>query len=165
MNSRRLAVFLLILFFDFSTKYWVSHNLPLFHTYYGFPFGGIGLIHWPFLKFSIVHTTNTGTAWGLLANYQGLLLAFRLMITGALLAYLIFFKPAKHFLWPLTCICAGAVGNILDFFLYGHVIDMFYFIIFRYSFPIFNIADSAIFLSVVYLLLNSKKIKFRRHAS
>ena len=66
---------------------------------------------------------------------------------------------------PLTCIAAGALGNILDFFLYGHVIDMFYLIFYKYSYPIFNVADSAIFLSVMYLLFTSKKIKFRRHAT
>ncbi len=162
---RRLAVFLLILFFDFSTKYWVAHHLPLIQPYLGYPFGGIGILDTTLFKISIVHTTNTGTAWGFLSNYQGLLLFFRIFITLGILAYLIFFKLQKRLMMPLTCIAAGALGNIIDFFLYGHVIDMFYLIFYKYSYPIFNVADSAIFLSVVYLLFTSKKIKLRRHVS
>ena len=162
---RKFVIFTLILFFDFCTKYWVAHHLPLIQPYLGYPFGGIGILNTAALKISIVHTTNTGTAWGLLSNYQGLLLFFRIAITGGILGYLIFFTPPKRLRMPLTCIAAGALGNIIDFFLYGHVIDMFYFIFYHYSYPIFNIADSAIFCSVIYLLLTSKKIKFRRHAS
>jgi signal peptidase II len=162
---RKFVVFALILFFDFSTKYWVANHLPLIQSYLGFPFGGIGILDTTLLKISIVHTTNTGTAWGFLANYQGMLLFFRILITAGIFTYLFFFKPPKKLLMPLACILAGALGNILDFFLYGHVIDMIYCIFYKYSFPIFNVADSAIFLSVVYLLLTSKKIKFKRHAT
>lgn len=143
-----IALFFLVLILDFSSKYWVVHYLPL---------GGIDVINTTLLKFSIVHVTNTGTAWGLLANYQIPLLIVRIIITAGLLGYLFFFKPAKYLLIPLFIIAAGALGNILDFFLYGHVIDMFYFIFYKYSYPIFNIADSAIFCSIAYLILLPKK--------
>lgn len=154
---KKTVLFLLILFFDFSTKYWVANHLPLIQLYQGFPFGGIGILNTELLKISIVHTTNTGTAWGFLANFQGLLLGVRILITGIIIGYLLLKKPAKRLAIPLTCIAAGAIGNIVDFFLYGHVIDMFYLIFYKYSYPIFNIADSAIFLSVLYLLLVPKK--------
>jgi len=154
---KKTVLFLLILFFDFSTKYWVADHLPLIQLYQGFPFGGIGILNTALLKISIVHTTNTGTAWGFLANFQGLLLGVRILITGIILWYLLFKKPAQRLAIPLTCIAAGAIGNIVDFFLYGHVIDMIYLIFYKYSYPIFNIADSAIFLSVLYLLLVPKK--------
>lgn len=101
--------------------------------------------------------TNTGTAWGLFANYQVALLLLRILIVGGILAYLLFFRPAKYLRLPLFAIVAGALGNILDFFLYGHVIDMIYFIFYQYSYPIFNIADSAIFLAIAYLILIPKK--------
>ncbi|NGX26848.1 MAG: Lipoprotein signal peptidase [Chlamydiae bacterium] len=162
---RKVAIFLLILFFDFSTKYWVAHNLPLIQPYLGYPFGGIGILDTTLLKISIVHATNTGTAWGFFANYQTLLLFFRILITAGIIAYLFFFKPPKRLRMPLTCIVAGAVGNIVDFFLYGHVIDMFYLIFYKYSYPIFNVADSAILLSVLYIVFTSKKNQFRRHAN
>ncbi len=101
--------------------------------------------------------TNTGTAWGLFSNFQIPLLIVRILIICGLLGYLLFFRPAKYLRLPLFIIAAGALGNILDFFLYGHVIDMFYFIFYKYSYPIFNIAYSAIFCSIVYLILFPKK--------
>ncbi len=156
-----VVLFAIIFSLDFLTKAWVAHKLPLIQPYLGYPFGGIGVIDTSLLKFSIVHTTNTGTAWGMLASYQGALLFFRILITGGIICYLLFFKTPKELIIPFTCIVAGATGNILDFFVYGHVIDMFYFIFYRYSYPVFNIADAAIFCSIVYLLLNSKKIRFR----
>ncbi len=161
----KFVLFSLILFLDFCSKYWVCHNLPLLQLYQGFPFGGIGIFDTALLKFSIVHTTNTGTAWGFFSNFQGLLLGFRLLITVGIFGYILFAKPPKYLQVALTIIAAGAVGNIIDFFAYGHVIDMFYCIFYRYSYPIFNVADSAIFCSVLYLLFKSRKIKTQRHAS
>lgn len=101
--------------------------------------------------------TNTGTAWGLLSNFQVPLLILRIVIVGGILGYLLFFKPAKHLRLPLFAISAGALGNIIDYFLYGHVIDMIYFIFYKYSYPIFNVADSAIFLAIAYIIFSPKK--------
>lgn len=127
------------------------------HYFVGFPFGGIPLLDTTPLKVAIVHTTNTGTAWGLLSSFQTLLLVFRLLITAGLLSYLLFFKPAKHLQMPLTLIAAGALGNIVSMIVWGHVVDLISLIFYRYSYPIFNVADSAIFCSVAYLLLTSMK--------
>ena len=161
---RKFVIFALILFIDFTSKYWVAHHLPIIQPFSGYPFGGIGVFQTSLVTFSIVHTTNTGIAWGMLANFQVLLLIFRILITAGIIAYLAFFKPAKYLRIPLTLIAAGACGNIIDYFIYGHVIDMFYFIFYKYSYPIFNVADASIFCAVVYLLFTSKKIRFRRHA-
>ena len=43
----------------------------------------------------------------------------------------------------------------MDFFFYGKVIDMFYFFHESYSFPVFNLADSYIFLGIVILFIQS----------
>ncbi len=154
-----LVLFAFVVGLDLSTKYWVVHNLPLIQLYQGFPFGGIGILNSALMKISIVHTTNTGTAWGLFSEYRTLLLCFRIALTVSLLGYLFFFKPRVGLLVPLTLISAGALGNILDMFLYGHVVDMIYCIIYRYSYPIFNVADSAIFCSVCYLVIGSYRKK------
>ncbi|NGX38492.1 MAG: Lipoprotein signal peptidase [Chlamydiae bacterium] len=161
---RKFVIFALILFFDFVSKYWVAHQLPLIQLYSGFPFGGIGILNTSLLKISFVHTTNTGTAWGFFSNYQIALLVVRMLVTGGILSYLLYFSVPKYLQIPLTCIAAGALGNIIDFFLYGHVIDMAYFIFYKYSYPIFNIADAAIFLSVLYLFFFSKKTQSHRRA-
>lgn len=154
-----ISIFFLILLLDIASKYWVAHHLPLIQPYLGFPFGGIGILDTTLLKVSIVHMTNTGTAWGLLGNFQVALLILRIIITGGILAYLFFFQPAKYLRIPLFMIAAGALGNILDYFVYGHVIDMFYFIFYKYSYPIFNIADSAIFCAIAYLIFFGKRAK------
>jgi signal peptidase II len=161
---RKFVIFALVLFVDFTSKYWVANHLPIIQPFLGYPFGGIGVFKTSWITFSIVHTTNTGIAWGMLANFQVLLLVMRMLITAAIIVYVAFFKPAKGLRIPLTLIAAGATGNIIDYFIHGHVIDMFYFIFFRYSFPIFNVADVTIFCAVVYLLFTTKKIRFRRHA-
>lgn len=165
LRHRGWVLFFVIVFFDLMTKYWVAHCLPLMQFYLGYPFGGIGILHTSLLKISIVHTTNTGIAWGFLASYQKLLLFFRICITLGIFAYMAFFKSAKHIFIPLVCILAGAIGNVMDFFLYGHVIDMFYFIFYKFSYPVFNVADSAIFLSASYLFFFSKKTKTPSHVS
>ena len=160
---RKFALFSIVLFVDFISKYWVAHNLPVIQPFLGFPFGGIGIFKTSWITFSIVHTTNTGIAWGMLANFQVVLLVMRILITAGIIVYLVFCNPAKEIRIPLTLVAAGASGNIIDYFIHGHVVDMCYFIFYRYSFPIFNVADLTIFCAVVYIFFNSKKIR-RRHA-
>lgn len=150
---RKLIAFFLVLFFDAGTKHYVAYNIPIMQPYWGYPFGGIGVFKSSFLTVSFVHTTNTGAAWSLLADQQGLLLALRVMITLGLLGYLLFGKASSSLKMPLTLICAGAVGNIIDVFFYGHVIDMVFCLFYHYSFPVFNVADSVIFCSVAYIVL------------
>jgi len=54
--------------------------------------------------------------------------------------------------FPFALILTGAVGNVLDYFVYGHVIDMLHFVLWTYDFPVFNIADSLITLGVAGLM-------------
>jgi signal peptidase II len=56
-------------------------------------------------------------------------------------------------------ILAGAVGNVFDCIVYGHVIDMFCFIFWGYIYPVFNIADAAIFCGILMLLLETTRSK------
>jgi signal peptidase II len=164
---RKFVIFVLLLFIDFISKYWVANHLPIVQHFLDYPFGGIGIFKAPWMTFSIVQATNTGIAWGMLANFQVLLLVMRILITGAIIVYIACFRPAKGLGISLTLIAAGATGNIIDYFIHGHVIDMFYFTFFRYFFPIFNVADMTIFFAVAYLLFTTKKIRFccRAHPS
>lgn len=156
---RALLCFFSIFFLDFVSKFWVVHHLPEMYAYPMYPFGGIGLLQSAPLTLSLVHATNTGAAWGFLAEWKVLLLSIRLMICACLFVYLIVWRPQTKFQLPLVGILAGALCNIFDFAIYGHVIDMIYCIFFRCSYPVFNVADSAIFCSVVYLFFLSMKKK------
>ena len=146
----QLFLGLILFLFDQSTKAWVSLSLPIVDPFaYVYPYGGIGIFHHVGgLEFSINHMTNKGAAWGMLDHYQYPLLLVRIALVVGLCVYLGYFNRHASWRLPLVMIIAGAAGNVLDFFTYGHVVDMFHVVIRGYDFPVFNIADSAISLGV-----------------
>lgn len=145
-----------VLIFDQLLKFWTATRLPEMHTaspYY--PYGGVGLFQDFFgVQGAVVHATNTGAAWSLFSGHTLPLLVVR-MILLATLAYLYVKEKSTLGKFSIALIAAGAAGNILDVFFYGHVIDMFYFIFWGYSYPVFNIADSAICIGVILYLISS----------
>lgn len=143
-----------ILFADFATKGMVNFYLsPTEFASRVFPYGGVAVFqNFLGVDFCIHHVTNRGAAWGMGAGFQVLLLIIRMAVVVGLAIYLMRSKKAYAYRYPITMILAGGLGNIFDFFIYGHVIDMFHFIFWGYSYPVFNIADSSIFLGVVWLL-------------
>lgn len=153
-----LALFALCLFgVDFLSKMYVHEMLPVMGWASPlYPYGGIAVFHQLFggIDFSINYVTNKGAAWGMLSSFQDYLLYFRFLIIGSVLVYLLFFaEQIQRF--PLLLVLVGAAGNVVDYFVYGHVVDMFYFRLWGYSFPVFNIADSAIFCGIAWMLLQS----------
>lgn len=141
----------LVLILDQVTKYLTYKYIPLMdHSSYWYPYGGIGMFK-DFLgiEFSISHMTNKGAAWGFFGDYQGLLVTLRIALILGLVGYSLFYTRSKLLQIPLALIIAGALGNVLDFFTYGHVVDMFHFVFWGYDFPVFNVADSAITLGIV----------------
>jgi signal peptidase II len=115
---------------------------------YFFPFGGMAVFQGFGIDFCIRHVTNTGIAWGLGSSFQDFILLLRMAITAGV----IFYMKRSSQKYALALIVAGGLGNIVDYFVYGHVIDMFHFILWGYSYPVFNIADTSIFLGIVALL-------------
>jgi signal peptidase II len=117
-----------------------------------FPFGGVSVFQALGIDFCIHHVTNKGVAWGLGGGLQDLILLVRIVIIAGLVIYLKQSPKAFPQRYPLMLIIAGGMGNILDYFIYGHVIDMFHFILWGYSYPVFNIADASIFFGITALL-------------
>lgn len=151
-----LLIALLILAADIATKFFVDAYMPLGYAYAGFPFGGIPVFHNFFgIDFSINHMINRGAAWGIFGEYQDLLTIGRIFIIGGMLIYLLFFNQNRSLRIPLTLILTGATGNIIDYFVYGHVVDMFHFVLWGYDFPVFNVADSAVTLGVAWWIVLS----------
>lgn len=142
---------------DIITKFLTQAFIPLRGGYsLWYPYGGIPVFkNFMGVEFSIVHAINKGAAWGILANFQESLLVFRVLLIIGLVIFAIFLNKNKRWEIPLALIISGALGNVVDFFLYGHVIDMFYFVLWGYDFPVFNIADSAIFLGICSLFIIS----------
>ena len=116
-------------------------GIPVFQDW----FGGI--------NFSINHVTNTGAAWGVLSTFDKALLVLRIVLIIGITVYLFTLNKRKERELPLALILTGAIGNVIDHFVYGHVVDMFHFSFWGYSFAVFNIADAAIFCGVVLMFL------------
>lgn len=152
-----LWVGVFILFIDQLTKAFVYHYLPVIDSsLYWYPYGGIGVFqNFAGIEFSINHMTNTGAAWGILGNYQLSLIILRIGLILGICVYLFYFNRHSSWQLPLVLIIAGALGNVLDFFIYGHVVDMLHFVLWGYDFPIFNLADTAISIGIASLFFLS----------
>lgn len=142
---------------DRISKYYTHHNLPLMKGGYPwYPYGGVGVFkNFLGIEFSISHQINRGAAWGIFADYQVPLLYLRIGLIIGMIFYLCFFNKNKAWELPFALIVAGALGNVLDFFMYGHVVDMLHFVLWNYDFPVFNLADTAIFLGIFWLVILS----------
>ncbi len=152
-----IAIALILFGADAILKTYVHVYIPVMSASTPiYPYGGIAVFQdWHGIDFSIIHVNNKGAAWGMFASIQSYLLYARVMIIGGLLTYLFFFKSDPYRKFCLMLICTGAIGNVIDYFVYGHVIDMFYFTFWGFSYPIFNIADSSIFCGIALLLIQS----------
>jgi signal peptidase II len=108
--------------------------------------------------FRITYTTNTGGAFGILAN-QGFLLAMTAIIAITVLVLFLRYLPPGSTLLKvgLGLDLGGAIGNLIDRIRSGEVTD---FIDFG-AWPVFNLADSAIVIGTItivfYLIFGVRK--------
>ena len=119
-----------------------------------YPYGGVPVFaNILGVSFSLNYVVNSGAAWGLFSGHATLLFFFRVLMIFGLVGYLVFNRKRKGLKFPFWLIVTGALGNVIDYGLYDHVIDFFHFVFWGYSFPIFNFADAYISLGVLTLLL------------
>lgn len=144
---------LVVLALDIASKSLTQHFLPLVKPYHvWYPYGGVGIFqNFAGIEFSINHVINKGAAWGAFFDYQQELLYLRIFLIIGLFVYMLYYNTNIQARIPLALIFAGAIGNVIDYFLYGHVVDMLHFVLWGYDFPVFNIADSAIFVGICWL--------------
>ncbi len=154
MSKKFFLLFAFLLGLDVLSKIGAIQSIP--HLNYGpYPFGGVGVFSLGGITCSLNYIVNTGAAWGAFSGYPGFLFVLRC----AILLGLFIFVPKRI---PVWLVITGAIGNSIDYCLYGHVIDFLHFTFWGYSFPIFNVADSCITIGVVSLFAfpyQSKKIK------
>ena len=96
--------------------------------------------------------TNTGVAYSLFSGRPVLLGLLSLVIIAGGAFLLRRFRLGRLTRTAAMLVLGGAVGNMLDRFLYGRVVDMIEFLF--VPFPVFNIADSAIVTGVGLLMLS-----------
>lgn len=105
--------------------------------------------------FNLVHVHNTGAAFSLLADQPGWQRGFFIglaLVASVVIVYLLR-KPGKPmFHAALALILGGAMGNVIDRALHGHVIDFLDFYVGTAHWPAFNVADSGITLGAALLI-------------
>lgn len=141
-----LAWAALVLVLDQATKLWVIQAFELHQ--------GQGVTSF----FNLVRVHNEGAAFSFLANsggwqrwfFTGLGLMASIVIVWMLRAH----GKQKLFAFALASILGGALGNVIDRIAYGHVVDFLDFYYGAWHFPAFNLADSAITLGAICLILD-----------
>ena len=144
-----LLVIALSLVADQLMKFYVTTHLEVFESAPLIP-GVIELLH--------IH--NTGGGFSILEGHTWLLM----VVTALLMAGIAFLLVKKTFphplaMWTLTLILGGGLGNLIDRFRLGYVVDMFNLLF--VSYPVFNIADVLVVAGTIgfaayYVLLHDK---------
>ncbi len=108
--------------------------------------------------FNLVRVHNEGAAFSFLAGASGWQ---RWLFTGIGVVAVLFIlwmlrahAGQRLFAFAMACILGGAIGNLVDRIAYGHVVDFLQFHYGGWYFPSFNVADSAITIGAVSLILD-----------
>lgn len=114
---------------------------------------------------ALYRTYNLGVAFSMLSGMDGWFIVGMRLVIVAFVLWLWRRAPNHRWLAHLgfALIIAGALGNLIDRFLYGHVIDYILFHTQTWSFAVFNLADSFITVGagcvILDELLTPKKAK------
>ncbi|VCU71270.1 Lipoprotein signal peptidase [Pigmentiphaga humi] len=101
---------------------------------------------------------NRGAAFSFLAGADGwqrwFFTILALVVSAVIVRLLWRHGHQRLFAWALTLILGGALGNVIDRFIHGHVIDFVLLYYGDWFFPAFNLADTAITIGAVLLILD-----------
>ena len=143
-----LWISILVVVLDQLTKYWAVTKLPFHQKVNVMPY------------FDWFLTYNPGAAFSFLADAGGWQRWF-FTITTIIISAVIFFWIKKleagdrATAISLCLILGGAIGNLIDRVYLGHVVDYIQVYLGSYPWPAFNIADAAISVGAVVLILSS----------
>jgi signal peptidase II len=152
--TRRLPYLLIaaaIIVLDAWTKWLVNRHIDLHET--------IPLIP-DFLQ--LVHVRNTGAAFGIGANAESRLVPLLLNVgaIGVFCVVVVYaFRAAvtdRLLQTGLHLILGGAIGNLIDRFRLGYVVDFVDVYVKSHHWPAFNVADSAICVGIALLFFDMK---------
>jgi signal peptidase II len=145
-----LTISAIIIGLDQVTKWLMVSWLALYETVAIMPYFNLTMAH------------NHGAAFSFLAQAGGwqrwFFIVLALVISTVLVVWLAKLKPeAKLEAISLSLILGGAIGNVIDRIYYGYVIDFLDIYIGTSHWPAFNVADSAICIGAVLLIIDSFK--------
>lgn len=147
MRKYHFLIAISVVLADRLSKWLVARNIPLHDSISVLP----GM-------FRLTHVQNSGAAFGLFAESPSewkvaLLILFSMLALVVVSALL--WKNSHRITSTgvgLALILGGALGNLWDRLLSGHVVDFFDFYLGSYHWPAFNIADSAIVIGALLLV-------------
>ncbi len=137
------GVVLLVVAADQLTKWWIMTNLA-----YGQVLWDIGFLR-------IVNIQNTGAAFGIFQGFNLIFVIVYFVVLAVIVAMVIRYHNHRYFANNLMArliiglILGGMIGNLIDRLRFGHVTDFIDFKIW----PAFNIADSALTLSIILIFV------------
>ncbi len=145
-----LIIIVILLVLDQVSKYLVQLNLS--------PVGTSVPVIDGLLQLTNVH--NTGAAWGMLDGFRWLFIPMTLIVAAVLVYVIIRFNKKLTVFSRITLalLFAGAIGNFIDRVLLTYVRD-FLDITPLFSFPVFNVADSALSIGCVMLVIDALFLK------
>ncbi|WP_430009133.1 signal peptidase II [Methylophaga lonarensis] len=137
-----------VIVLDQASKWLMSAWLDLYQSVAVLPFFNLTLAH------------NSGAAFSFLANAGGwqrwFFIVLALTVSLVLLIWLSRLKAsARMEAAALSLIMGGALGNVIDRFIHGYVVDFLDFHAAGYHWPAFNVADMAIFIGAALLIIDS----------
>jgi signal peptidase II len=147
MRKYHFLIAILVIVLDRMSKWLVAGSINLHDSISVFP----GF-------FRLTHVQNSGAAFGLFAESPSewkvaILILFSILALAVVSALL--WKNSHSMTVTgvgLALILGGAVGNLWDRLLSGHVVDFFDFYLGSYHWPAFNVADSAIVIGALLLV-------------
>lgn len=127
-------------------------------TYLDFGYPGIEVT--PF--FNLVHVYNPGAAFSFLADQGGWQRWFFAGLATAVTVLLSVWmakmpKVARWLPAAYALVIGGAIGNVIDRIMLGHVVDFLDFYVNAWHWPAFNLADSFIFIGAAMIIIDSLK--------
>jgi signal peptidase II len=146
---RWLWISMLVIAADQLSKLWIERTMVLGDTFTVLP------------VLDIVRAHNTGAAFSFLADAGGWQRwAFSLLAVGVSIALVFWLRRlalTTHALlaFGLALILGGAIGNVIDRFEHGYVVDFVHAHWGSHYFPAFNVADSAISIGAVLVILDA----------
>lgn len=142
MNKKILLVSMIILTIDQITKSIIGSIVKL---------GTTKTIIKNFFNITTVH--NDGAAWGIFSNQQLIIIVGTIISFFVIYKFIFSFKQNTRNNIAFGLILGGLAGNLCDRIFLGYVRDFLDFIIFKYDFPVFNIADIGIVIGVILLII------------
>lgn len=110
----------------------------------------------PYLNLVMVY--NKGAAFSFLSDQSGWQRYFFSALAAAVSIFIVWMlnrnANERLFCWSLSLILGGAIGNLIDRLVYGHVIDFLDVHVNAWHWPAFNVADSAITIGAALFVLD-----------